>query len=99
MWENRLQSMRQLREKVTQLQRTVTSDLKPFLNPHGHNTFERLPSKGPDETNDIGVTVTCTCLMTLALTRSILRLYDIRDTEGVNSLLDGVFQKLLRFRW
>src|SRR5438128_6596273 len=65
---NRLGDMRRLRTEVEQLNSTVVADLKPFLNPYGHNTFERLPSIAPDKKNDIGVTVTCTCLMTLALT-------------------------------
>jgi hypothetical protein len=92
---DRLHQMRMLRRKVAELNSTVIADLTPFLNPYGNNTFERLPSKKPADQHDIGVTVTCTCLMTLALTHGFERLYGKQEKADLTELLDKVFENLL----
>lgn len=96
--EQHLKKMRQLRKRVTELNSNVVRDLRVFLNPYDTGTFERLPTKAPDDKNDIGVTVTCTCLMTAAMTQSVGEIYDIKK-ENIADTLTDVFDRLLAFRW
>ncbi|MCH7726564.1 MAG: AAA family ATPase [Planctomycetes bacterium] len=96
--EQHLKKMRQLRKRVMELNSNVVRDLRVFLNPYDTGTFERLPTKPPDDKDDIGVTVTCTCLMTAALTHSVGEIYAIKR-EQVAETLTSAFDRLLAFRW
>lgn len=96
--EQHLKKMRQLRKRVLELNSNVVRDLRPFLNPHDTGTFERLPTNEPENEDDIGVTVTCTCLMTAALTRSFDVIYGI-EKKDIGVKLAEVFDRLLAFRW
>ena len=101
--------LRLLQERAEFLNRRVVSDLQPFLHPFDKETFLRLPTSkletlpgGSPNPSDIGVTVTCTALMTLCTTGTIGDLYSkdaATKTKSTIDIIDDVFQKLLAFRW
>jgi ATPase family associated with various cellular activities (AAA) len=96
---NRTERMRNLRRRAEKLNGYVVDDLRSFRHPHDEITFMRLPSIGPEDQNDIGVTVTCTGLMTLAVTHSFKKFYDIAQDAPAYPIISTIFDKFLSFRW
>jgi hypothetical protein len=65
-----LDQLRQLKRDARELSQFVLDDLGPFLHKTDKSTFVRLPSS-EHKKGDVGVTVTCSCLMALALTERL----------------------------
>lgn len=70
MSETELSALRKLREKTDDLSRSLVRDLYSFVHKHDFQTFVRLPTS-EHKAGDVGVTVTGSCLMALALTNQI----------------------------
>src|SRR6266545_4104133 len=64
MSEPSLASLRTLRARARVLSGYLSADLKPFLHRKDRRSFVRLPTSDHME-GDLGVTVTCSCLMAL----------------------------------
>lgn len=97
-----LQAMRDLRRRAQQLNSSVVDDLDVFRHPDDQITFMRLPTVPPDGPDDIGVTVTCTGLMTLATTGTFRKYYDrhkLTKGKSKNEIVEEVFKHFLEFPW
>ena len=68
--ELEIDELRKVRSSAKRLSSSIMEDLSPFIHNRDERTFVRLPDS-VHELNDVGVTVTCSCLMGLALTGNL----------------------------
>ncbi|MGJ5816774.1 ATP-binding protein [Paludibaculum fermentans] len=89
-----LKRLRELRHRADALLATLTSDLKPFQHERHLNGFRRKPdSESPPD--DINVTTTCSCLMSLSLTGRLVEFYGEAGLETTKH----IFHALLDAPW
>src|SRR6185369_2335284 len=62
-----IEQFRELKAATKELGESIVDDLAPFVHEKDNHTFVRLPTS-KHINNDVGVTVTCSCLMALSLT-------------------------------
>jgi hypothetical protein len=93
--EIELTRLRQLKRRAETLLGTLVDDLKPFK--HGVDDahgFRRTPESKSVE-DDVNVTTTCSCLMSLALSGRLSKVYGKKYEEPLKEILD----RLLRAPW
>lgn len=87
-----LNTLRQLRTRARKLLGNVATDLKPFVK--GDGTFRRTP-ESPANAGDVNVTTTCSCLMALALTDTLVRFYK----ENPKNTASNIFRLVIAAPW
>lgn len=92
--EIELRRLRNLRHQAEGLLATLPSDLTPFRHEQELNGFRRKPNSesSPD---DVNVTTTCSCLMSLALSGKLKDLYG----KGGEVKVKATFERLLDAPW
>jgi hypothetical protein len=89
-----LKRLRDLRHRAEGLLATLTSDLAPFRHEKPFNGFRRKPdSESPPD--DVNVTTTCSCLMSLALAGKLTQFY---GADGRKTAKE-TFKALLSAPW
>lgn len=86
--------LRKLRKKANDLATTLVKDLKPFLHEKDEITFRRLPNSD-SELGDVGITTTCSCLMSLSMADKIPEFYG----ERFRDRLARAFNRVVKGRW
>jgi hypothetical protein len=86
--------LRNLRRRAAALLATLTADLKPFQSQFPALGFRRKPDSA-SERDDVNVTTTCSCLMSLAHSGKLGTFYG-DNAEGV---VQSIVQNLLNAPW
>jgi len=89
-----LKRLRKLRSRAEVLLRSLVADLRPFQHKLEAHGFRRKPDSESVK-DDVNVTTTCSCLMSLALSDKLIDFYG-RDGK---STVVSIFDKLLRAPW
>ncbi|QDU42851.1 ATP-dependent zinc metalloprotease FtsH [Symmachiella dynata] len=92
-----LHKMRDLRRHSDHLRRTLIEDYRPFFK---DETFFRLPTRPPESPDDIGVTLTCTALMSFCLGEKADDFFGTNgNRDALRDALDAQLKKLLDHNW
>lgn len=92
-----LEKMRDLRRTSDQLRRTLVEDYRPF---YKRDTFFRLPTRPPKSAKDVGVTPTCTALMSFCLSEKADEFFETDgDLDALSKKLESQAKKLLAHDW
>lgn len=94
--EEPLTRLRRLRARARDLQRRIQDDLRPFLREPHDRGFQRTPSLSLDD--EISITTTCTCLMSLALTGSTEAVFG-PSPNGQSEIVATIFAALMSAPW
>ncbi len=89
-----LDRLRELRKNVRCLSKTLVDDLRPFLHEIDELTFRRLPDS-VSKPRDVGITTTCSCLMSLSMADKIPEFYG----ERFRARLARAFNRVVKGRW
>jgi hypothetical protein len=92
--EIELTRLRQLKRRAETLLGTLVDDLKPFRHAFDAHGFRRTPESKSVQ-DDVNVTTTCSCLMALALSGKLAKVYGKKYKEPVRQM----FERLLRAPW
>jgi len=84
-----LRRLRDLRHRAEALLATLASDLTPFRHEKELNGFRRVPDSksSPD---DVNVTTTCSCLMSLALSGKLIEFYGTDGKKKAGKIFDAL---------
>ena len=89
-----LDRLRSLRTLTNTIGETLVSDLRPFLHRIDKQTFRRLPTSTSDN-DDIGITVTASALMGLALAGQLRTFYGGEHEE----ICSNIFLRIAGVKW
>ena len=89
-----LPDIRRLRADAVALLEHQAKDLSAFLNLKGKLTFRRLPDQSSIR-GDVKVTSSCSCLMSLTLSKQLLGVYEQTPKESAKR----AFEKIYRASW
>ncbi|MEO8591969.1 MAG: ATP-binding protein [Candidatus Solibacter sp.] len=92
--EIELTRLRQLKRRAETLLGTLVDDLKPFKHKEDAHGFRRTP-ESKSLLDDVNVTTTCSCLMSLALSGKLAKFYGKNYKEPVKK----IFDRLLGAPW
>src|SRR5665811_350581 len=92
--EIELTRLRQLKRRAETLLGTLVDDLKPFKHREDAHGFRRTP-ESKSVLDDVNVTTTCSCLMALALSGKLAKVFGKKYKEPVRQ----IFERLLRAPW
>jgi hypothetical protein len=87
--EIELARLRKLRSRAESLVSTLTDDLKPFQSEFLSSGFRRKPDSQSAE-DDVNVTTTCSCLMSLAHSGKLREFYKDDTDQVVQSILTNL---------
>jgi hypothetical protein len=90
-----LMRLRKLRSRAQDLLSTLTSDLEPFQSKDKHYGFRRMPSSTPDRPDDVNVTTTCSCIMSLAHSRKVDDFYP----KNLGPILPDIIVNVMKAEW
>jgi hypothetical protein len=84
--EIELPRLRKLRSRAEDLMSSLTADLRPFQSKFPSSGFRRKPdSESPED--DINITTTCSCLMSLAHSGKLREFYKYDPDQMIQSIL------------
>ncbi len=98
MAEIKLKELREIRRRAQELLRSVDTDIKPFLHQKDKETFRRKPESESIE-GDVNVTSSCSCLMSLALSNSFCKFYDVEDATKANQKAKSILDRIIDAPW
>lgn len=90
-----LKRLRDLRQRAEELVSTLTVDMKSFRHKQIENGFLRKPTSESDP-NDVNITTTASCLMSLALAGKLPDLYGREKWKGV---VTDIFTNVVAKPW
>src|ERR1700710_461465 len=88
--------VRRVRSNALELLSHQPDDIKAFLNSTDNLTFRRLPQQ-PSKRRDVKVTTSCSCLMSLALSKNLQRVY--KHSEKTKIIAKRAFDKIYNASW
>lgn len=89
-----LADIRRLRANAASLLRHQPDDLIAFLNAKNKLTYRRLPEQ-LSRPSDVKVTSSCSCLMSIALSKQFSQVYDSKSTKSAQR----AFQRIYNASW
>lgn len=90
-----LKRLRDLRHRAQELVSTLSADMKTFQHKDHENGFRRKPTSD-SESNDVNITTTASCLMSLALAG---RLQDLYGREKWKDSVTKIFKNVVEKPW
>ena len=85
--EIELTRLRRLKRRAETLLGTLVDDLKPFKHRENAHGFRRTP-ESKSVLDDVNVTTTCSCLMSLVLSGKLAKFYGKKYKEPVKAIFD-----------
>jgi len=85
-----LGDIRKLRAEAIGLLSNQAQDLSSFLNTQNRLTYRRLPQQS-SRSGDVKVTTSCSCLMSLTLSKQLHRVYEGDEDEAARRAFERIF--------
>jgi hypothetical protein len=92
--EIELARLRKLRSRAESLMSTLTDDLRPFQSKFLSSGFRRKPDSQSAE-DDVNITTTCSCLMSLAHSGKLREFYE----DSTDQIVPSILSKLMEAPW